>query len=217
MTFHGSKQTSDLQDIRPGFFNVAQSLEAAWDAWWSMHWGARYVEQVAQRRLRQLVAITRERSRYYRDLYRGLPQTEYRLSELPVVTKGELMAHFDEAVTDPDLSRHRVEQFLVDHGRVGHTLCDRYAVWTSSGTTGEPGIFVQDGQALAVYEALEIIRFRRLASPAMLAGAFLSDERYALVAATGAHFAGNATAQRLRLLYPWLAERVRGCGHSTAG
>lgn len=42
----------------------------------------------------------------------------------------------------------------------------------------------------------------------MLATALLT-ERYALVAATGGHFAGNATAQRLRLLYPWLAERLR--------
>lgn len=71
------------------------------------------------------------------------------------------------------------------------------------------GIFVQDGRALAVYEALEIIRFRRLASPAMLAAAFLTTQRYALVAATGGHFAGVVTAQRLRLLYPWLAERLR--------
>lgn len=193
----------------PGTFDVAQSLEAAWEVWFSMQAGGEHLRSVAQHRLRKLVAIAREGSSFYRNLYRGLPETEYRLSELPVVTKGDLMTHFDEAVTDPDLTRERVEQFIADPGRVGHALDDRYAVWTSSGTTGEPGTFVQDSQALAVYEALEIIRFRRLASPAMLAAAFLTNERYALVAATGGHFAGNATAQRLRLLYPWLAERVR--------
>jgi len=119
------------------------------------------------------------------------------------------MAHFDTAVTDPAVTREAVQQFVADPGRAGYPLRDRYAVWTSSGTTGEPGIFVHDGHALAVYEALEVIRFRRLLSPALLAATFLANDRYALVAATGGHFAGNATAQRLRLLYPWLAQRVR--------
>lgn len=193
----------------PGFRDVAQSLEATWAVWLSMQGGDQYLEQIAQHRLRKLVAVARERSSFYRTLYRGLAQTEYRLSDLPVVTKGELMAHFDAVVTDPALTRDRVEQFVADPYHIGRPLDDRYAVWTSSGTTGEPGIFVQDSHALAVYEALEVVRFRRLASPAMLAAALLGNDRYALVAATGGHFAGNVTAQRLRLLYPWLAERVR--------
>jgi putative adenylate-forming enzyme len=209
MTFHGPKHTADSPDHPPGFFDVAQSLEVAWDVWLSMHRGAPHVNQVAEHRLRELVAVARERSPFYRNLYRGIPETGCSLSQLPVVTKGELMAHFDAAVTDPDVTRERVHRFLADQHRVGHPLRDRYAVWTSSGTTGEPGIFVHDGRALAVYEALEVIRFRRLVSPAMLAATFLASDRYALVAATGGHFAGNATVERLRLLYPWLAQRVR--------
>ncbi len=209
MTLHGGRRIAESEDSQPAFFNVAQSLEAAWDVWLSMHWGARHVEQIAQQRLRQLVAIARERSPFYRNLYRGIPWGECRLSQLPVVTKSELMAHFDAAVTDPDVTRERVHQFLVDQDRVGHPLRDRYAVWTSSGTSGEPGVFVHDGRALAVYEALEVIRFRRLLSPAMLAATFLASDRYALVGATGGHFAGNATVERVRLLYPWLAQRVR--------
>ena len=208
-TFYASKRTGESQDSPPGFFDVAQSLEAAWDVWLSMHWGVRHVEQVAQQRLRQLVAMARQRSPYYRNLYRGILENACDLVQLPIVTKSDLMADFDAAVTDPDITRGRVQQFLLTQDRVAHPLRDRYAVWTSSGTTGEPGVFVHDGRALAVYEALEVIRFRRLLSPAMLAATFLGSDRYALVGATGGHFAGNATVERLRLLYPWLAQRVR--------
>ena len=208
MTLQGGRG-ADSHDPPPGFFDVAQSLEAAWDVWSSTYWGAHCVEQVAQRRLRQLVAVARERSLYYRNLYRGIPEDAFDLAQLPIVTKSDLMAHFDAAVTDPDVTRGRIQRFLAGHDRIGHPLHDRYAVWTSSGTTGEPGIFVHDGRSLAVYEALEAIRFRRLLSPAMLAATFLASDRYALVGATGGHFAGNATVERLRLLYPWLAQRVR--------
>jgi len=206
MTVHGRRES---QDFAPAFFDVAQSLEAAWDVWSSTHWGADHLQQAAQRRLRQLVAAAREGSPYYRSLYRGIPKDAFDLAQLPIVTKSELMAHFDAAVTDRDVTRRLIHRFLADHNRVGHPLDDRYAVWTSSGTTGEPGIFVHDGRALAVYEALEVIRFRRLLSPAMLAATFLASDRYALVGATGGHFAGNASVERLRLLYPWLAQRMR--------
>jgi phenylacetate-coenzyme A ligase PaaK-like adenylate-forming protein len=193
----------------PAFYDVGQSLEAAWDIWFSMQCGARRTEQVAQRRLTQLIAVARERSPYYRNLYREIPENACDLAQLPIVTKRDLMAHFDTAVTDPDVTRGRIERFVLDHDRVGHALHNRYAVWTSSGTTGEPGIFVHDGRALAVYEALEVIRFRHLLSPASFATTFLASDRYALVGATGGHFAGNATVERLRLLYPWLAQRMR--------
>ena len=193
----------------PATFDVAQSLEAAWEVWFATQAGSEYLRRLAQHRLAGLVTTAREGASFYRNLYRGVPETGYRLSDLPIVTKGELMMHFEDAVTVPDLTRDRVEQFVADASRVGQPFDHRYAVWTSSGTTGEPATFVQDSQALAIYEALEVIRFRRLALPAMLASAFLTDERYALVAATGGHFAGTATAQRLRLRYPWLADRVR--------
>ena len=182
---------------------------AAWDVWFSMQAGVPHLERVAQQRLERLVAIARERSLFYQRLYRGLSVDACRIAQLPVVTKPELMANFDHAVTDPELSGALVRQFLADEGRAGHPLLDRYAVWSSSGTTGEPGIFVHDGHALAVYEALEAVRFRRLHSLSALAAATMTRDRYALVGATGGHFAGNATVERIRLLHPWLAQGVR--------
>ena len=173
--------------------------------WLSTVAGAQHIQRSAQRRLRELLAWTRERSPFYRELYRGIRVRDGHLEDLPVVTKSELMAHFDAAVTDADVTAALVRDFAADEQRAGHPFLDRYAVWKSSGTTGEPGLFLHDGRALAVYEALHALRFRQLASPGL---AWLAADRYALVGATG-HFAGCASVQRLCLLYPWLAGQVR--------
>jgi phenylacetate-coenzyme A ligase PaaK-like adenylate-forming protein len=196
-------------DRRPGFYDPGQSLAAAWDVWLSTQAGAEQVDRLARQRLEELVGLARERAPFYGELYRGLPQGEHRLADFPVVTKRELMAHFDAAVTDAEVNAARVRDFIADADCAGQPLLGRYAVWTSSGTTGEPGMFVHDGRALAVYEALQAVRFRHLASPVALAAAFVADDRYALVGATGGHFAGNATVQRLCWLHPWLAGRLR--------
>ena len=73
---------------------------------------------------------------------------------LPVVTKSELMADFDRWVTDRSLTRAGVENFLADRAHIGERYLGRYAIWKSSGTSGEPGIFVQDSAALSTYDAM---------------------------------------------------------------
>ncbi len=199
---------TNYPDHTPAFYDLGQSLATGWDVWLSTQAGAEHIQQLGQHRLRELVAFARERAPFYRDLYRGMPVEGYRLTDLPVVSKPRLMEQFDAAISDGRVTNALVRRFLADERCAGHPLLDRYAVWTSSGSTGEPGVFVHDGRALAVYEALQAIRFRRLASPALFAAALLRDDRYALVGATGGHFAANATAERLRLLHPWLAERL---------
>jgi phenylacetate-coenzyme A ligase PaaK-like adenylate-forming protein len=209
MTARRLERVSEVGGGAPAFFDAGQSVRAASDVWWSLHAGSAHVEQLAQDRVAELIEFARQRSSFYRDLYRGLPPDERSLTRLPPVTKGQLMAHFEAVLTDPEVTRAVVRRFLADPHRVGQPLLERYAVWTSSGTTGEPGIFVHDGQALAVYDALEVVRFRRLASPLALAAAYLAGDRYALVAATGGHFAGHAMLERLRVLYPWLGQHAR--------
>ncbi|HYM48864.1 MAG TPA: AMP-binding protein, partial [Burkholderiaceae bacterium] len=133
-----------------------------------------------------------------------------RLKDLPPVTKRSLMAEFDDVVTDPALTRRAVEKFFAEPGHLGGALLERYAVWTSSGTTGEPGLFVHDPDALAVYDALEWQRFRGVQSASDLARQLIAGDRYAMVAATGGHFAGISTVERMRRSMPWLASALKG-------
>jgi len=208
-TLRSSEQATSSAGDPHDFYDPGQLLFAAWDVWLSTHAGAQHVQRVAEQRLRNVVTLARERAPFYRDLYRGLPAAQCQIEHLPVVRKGELMAHFDAAVIDPRVTAARVRRFLEDERLAGHPLLDRYAVWVSSGTTGEPGVFVHDGRALAVYEVLQAIRFRHAGFPTPLSAVFLATDRYALIGATGGHFAGNASVERLRFLHPWLADRVR--------
>ncbi len=193
-------------EAHASFFEPTLALGATFGVWLASNAAPDELRRLAQRRLDRLVEIARQGAPFYRRLYAGLSSGPVRLGELPVVSKRDLMDDFDATLTDPEINGERVGRFLSDPERVGQPLAGRYAVWTSSGSTGEPGIFVHDSHALAVYEALQVIRFRRLDTPALLAAAAMARERYAFVGATGGHFAGHAAVLRLRRLYPWLTD-----------
>ena len=200
-----------VQSGRSGASSFAseRSLAAPWDIWLARWQRPADLIHRSAARLRSLLDFARAQSPLYRRLYRDLPPSEQlRLVDLPVVDKATLMADLPASLTVRDLSCAQIERFLAD-APVGRLLRGRYAVWTSSGTTGTPGIFLHDREALAIYDALEMVRFRGLSAPAEFAARLLAGERYALVAATGGHFAGAASVERLRQTYPWLAPRMR--------
>jgi len=134
---------------------------------------------------------------------------------LPPVTRGELMARFDDWVTDPALKLDELRAFTADPARIAEPWLGKYMVWESSGTSGLPGIFVQDARTLAVYDALEAVRHKVPARSSSLFGAFtLPDllsmgDRYALVTATGGHFASVCCMERLRSVNPWIGANSR--------
>ena len=169
-----------------------------------------------ERRLRALLAAAHEASPFYRERLGAPRGGAPALASLAPVDKAELMHHFDDWATDRRITRAGVDDFLAATARIGDAYLDRYLVWTSSGTSGEPGIFVQDEAALAAFDALDLLRFRGLGLGAMPAAVFAPGQRYAYVAATGGHFAGIASIERLRrigdsaaLLAPWLRPQVR--------
>ena len=177
------------------------------ETWWTRSGGAEAIAAARRERLAQLLAFVRERSPYYRDAWRGL-RADAPLDALPVVTKRELMAGFDRWVTDPALTRAGIEAFLADRASIGVRYLNRYAVWKSSGSSGEPGVFVQDGDALATYDALIGVQLgaaglgRRYA-----AGVFGSGGKAALVTARDDHYASIVSWERLTRASPWLSRK----------
>jgi phenylacetate-coenzyme A ligase PaaK-like adenylate-forming protein len=194
--------------VTPGA--AMQWTELAWDA--ALGGWLRPIDILrrSRQRLHAQIAMARALSPLYRQRYRGLPPSHQLVpADLPPLTKQELMADLEASLTDRTLHRAKIDSFLADLSCIGELLDGRYAVWTSSGSTGPPAIFLHDRAALAVYQALELFRFRELASPAYLAMRVLAGERYAMVAATGGHFAGVGTIEHMRCCYPWLAGSVR--------
>ena len=183
-------------------------LARVWEIWSTRSGGIAAINAARSRRFDALVKFARIHSPIYRDAFCALPACELSPAELPVMTKRALMARFDEWVTDPEVKLAGVEAFLADRKHIGERYLDRYVVWKSSGTTGTPGVYVQDADALATFDALmavhlEPLRFATQYSWELLAG----GGRAALVAATGDHFASIASWRRVCQSSPWIAAR----------
>jgi phenylacetate-coenzyme A ligase PaaK-like adenylate-forming protein len=119
------------------------------------------------------------------------------------------MSRFDDWVTDPALRLAELRRFTADPLAIGRPYLGRYMVWESSGSSGEPGVFVQDEQAMAVYDALEGCRRPALRPSGAWWNPWALAERSAFVGATGGHFASNVSVERLRRLNPAMASTMR--------
>jgi len=106
---------------------------------WTRSLGAEAVAAASTGRLTELARFARSRSPFYRAAWRSLPRRDLSLDALPVVTKGDLMAHFDDWATERTVTRDAVDEFVSDKRRIGERFLDRFVVWKSSGSTGEPG------------------------------------------------------------------------------
>jgi phenylacetate-coenzyme A ligase PaaK-like adenylate-forming protein len=169
-----------------GLTDTLATCLQGWDLWRGPHRSHATFRAHQQTRLAALVAVARAHSPYYAALYRGLPRHGVPLAALPPVSKADLMAHFDAWVTDPTITRARVEAFVAGPARIGAPFLERYLVWTSSGSTGEPALLVQDRQAVQLLAASTLLRgylaWRPL--PALLH----ESARPAGIFATGGHF-----------------------------
>ncbi len=140
---------------------------------------------------------TRAQSPYYSRLYRDVPVRLSEIGQLPVVTKAELMSHFNDWVTDPSVTRVQIETFLADPGNFGRDFLGRYVVCRTSGATGIPPILLHDHTALVVYNVLGYARSlpALLLSPRPLWALLRGRSRLAAVFVTG----GRMPPARLRI------------------
>lgn len=167
------------------------------------------LERVQMQRLAHLLSAVREKSALYRERLQGLPGDSRGLARMDPVNRALLMERFDDWVCDPLLSLGPLQEWVTDPSRIGVPYLDRYLVWESSGTSGSPGIFVQDARAMAVYDALETFRRRTDQSLWRWMDPLYLSERVAFVGATDGHFASFVTMKRLPQLHPWLASSVQ--------
>lgn len=150
-----------------------------------------------------------QNSPIYIERLQGVSPRSATLSDVPAVTRAELMARFDEWVTDPQIKLADLQAFVADPSRIGQPFLGKYLVWESSGTSHQPGVFVQDARAMAVFDALEALR-RDVPRPLLRwFDPMLQAERMAFIGAIDGHYPGMVTVQRLRQLNPWLAHSLR--------
>lgn len=161
-------------------------------------------------RLNELVKFARANSRFYAEKYRGLPDdiTDVRL--LPPVTKVELMEHFDDVVTDPSVRKADMMKYISDLGNIGKPFMGKYMVWTTSGTTGMPGIFLEDKNWDAVITAVNVLRMGgEWYTMDVIRGMMKAGGNSASVFAGNGHFLGVTMLERQRSSNRSRGKRIR--------
>lgn len=193
------------------------ALRTVWvgiDALWTGWRGSAAIDRRQRARLRRLVRHARSASPYYRRLYAGLPADVTSPTSLPPTQKRDLMDHFDEWVTDPDVSLAALRRdFLARPALVGRRYLGRYHVVTTSGTTGEPAVLVHDAGSWAVQNLVGRRHEPRiLMTPTVIGAVLRQGVRAAAVFVTGGHFAGPTMAASAVGTFPFLARSLRVAG-----
>lgn len=120
-------------------------------------WSAAELAAHRRRELQASIAHAVAHSRFHAD---RLGSIEIRaldpedLAALPTMTKSDLMAAWDDVVTDPALTLARAREHLARVDADGLSLLDEeYFVFTTGGSTGEPGVFCWSSAEMARWGA----------------------------------------------------------------
>ena len=101
-------------------------------------WDRNRLEAYQSSALRQLREHAYQHSPFYRQHHKGLEDAP--LNQLPIVTKRQLMAAYDEVVTDPAVTHEDLQKHLLSEPD-DELFNNSYIVCATSGTSGTPGIF----------------------------------------------------------------------------
>jgi phenylacetate-CoA ligase len=127
--------------------HVQDAMAAAGELIGRLDWPAKRLAAHRDAELRRLVRTAQAASPWHRKRL-GQVDTDAldagAMAELPVMTKDELMANFDEIVTDDRLQLDVVEDHLEALDAGDAYLFDRYHAVASGGSSGRRGVFVYD-------------------------------------------------------------------------
>jgi phenylacetate-CoA ligase len=159
-----------------------------------LSWPPDRIASAQREGLRALLAHATAHSAYHRDRLAGLRPDEIGIEDLaglPVMTKADMMASFDEAVTDPRLTLASAEAALAATGGEPVPILGRYVAHATGGSSGARGVFVYDRAGKAGF-ILSIMR--NLMARLGAAGAPPGQLTFAMVAAASAVHPTRAAA-----------------------
>lgn len=110
-----------------------------------VRWSGEQIENHQQQQLRLLLAHAIRHSPYHARRLRGVDPDQFMLSglaSLPVMTKADMMANYDDVVTDRRVTRSVVEEALRAGEEIPHFLHGTYLCLATGGSSGLRGTFV---------------------------------------------------------------------------
>ena len=120
-------------------------------------WPRDKIASVQEKRLNALVKYAREKSPFYQKRYENIG-SDFSLTDLPPVSKPELMERFDDVVTDRNITMERIDAFTQDLDHIGRMIDDKYLIFKTSGSTGNPAVVLYDKGNIDVSSAIAAFR-----------------------------------------------------------
>ena len=103
--------------------------------------------KIKQKRFKKLFVYAKKNSRFYKHKYRNIDINNVEFKDIPSTNKQELMENFNNWVTTFDLSIEEIDEFTRRRKNVSKKYKDKYFIYKTSGTTGNPMLVVEDMNA----------------------------------------------------------------------
>lgn len=147
--------------------------------WRDHRWSLGQFEELQRLRMERLVRFAGERVPFYARRYRGVDPLDFEFTDLPVVTKGELLGEYPDTVSGRGVTLEQAIEITKNGGKYGYWIHNQYLVSVTGGTSGKLGYFLNDRRSWRRASGLMMSRtFRnRLGASSNLAP-FLKGERY---------------------------------------
>lgn len=149
------------------------------------HLSRRRLLKIQQRKFRRIVRYAFDHSSFYRELYKseGITRADLKsipFDKLPSITKNMVMERFDDVLTDSNVTKSEVLDFLAQSKDPNELFKGKYHVVHTSGSSGKIGVFLynkREWDYLFPYITTSYdFRF--------------SKKKSVFLGATGGHFAG---------------------------
>ncbi|SNX53425.1 phenylacetate--CoA ligase family protein [Thermoanaerobacterium sp. RBIITD] len=108
--------------------------------------------KIREKKFRKLLRHAYTHSKFYHNYYNdnGIKKSDLAyipIENLPPIDKSIFIENFDDIVTDKNLSKHNIEEFIKNDDVSNKKFLGKYTIIHSSGSTGTPTIFVYDKKA----------------------------------------------------------------------
>jgi len=173
-----------------------------WTAWG----GRKRIEAKQLKNLRRLVEIARNESPYFNKLYANLPDTNLiKLNDLPATSKVDLMGEFDNWITDRSLTLAKAREHMDSMDNLGIPI-GQYAVFRTSGSSGEPAVVVIPPSVIEFIYGLNLARLSK--SQLLIFREIKKAGANIVITGGNGHFAGVGFNKLMQHLSPRLAQKI---------
>jgi len=115
------------------------------------------IKKIQQKRIKKLVRYAKNNSEYFKELYKNV-KDDFNLEDLPTTNKIDLMNNFDIFITDKNINMNRILEFTSDIDNVGRMIDNKYLIFKTSGSTGNPVVVLYDKKNIDVASSVAAFR-----------------------------------------------------------